>query len=227
MGIIADFGSLGESIFGKDEKKSQFGTKDLSQRTQGTTDISGTRTEQLQLEPEAIQKIIADVLGGANGLADIFSAEQNAGIFNSSVATDQAGDLVTGLVGELAKLTGKTVGTEDQSQVVDETVTAREVTTNEEANSSGGLLEASGLSALIQKTDGTGTIKKMRDEKLPFQTQVQQKIKQSEKEVNAVEQDLEARVTPQAVKDLEDQLSTIGQDTERAIGDQVISLLGL
>tara|TARA_R110000782_G_scaffold246175_1_gene332891 strand:+ start:1856 stop:2203 length:348 start_codon:yes stop_codon:yes gene_type:complete len=71
--------------------------------------FSGTKTTQLELDQDATDKIIADVLGGANGLKDIFSGEQNAGIFDSSVAAQASGDLTANLIGELAKLTGKTV----------------------------------------------------------------------------------------------------------------------
>ena len=79
------------------------------ERESSTEVFSGTKTTQLQLDQEATDKIIADVLGGANGLADIFGGEQNAGIFDSSVAAQASGDLTANLIGELAKLTGKTV----------------------------------------------------------------------------------------------------------------------
>lgn len=71
----------------------------------GTT--RGSTTEQLVLDQAAIEKIIADVLGGPQGLASIFGGEQTAGVFDSSVAAQAAGDLASSLVGELAKLTGK------------------------------------------------------------------------------------------------------------------------
>ena len=74
--------------------------------------FSGTKTTQLELDQDATDKIIADVLGGANGLKDIFGGEQNAGIFDSSVAAQASGDLTANLIGELAKLTGKTVEAE-------------------------------------------------------------------------------------------------------------------
>ena len=78
-------------------------------RGSGTSSSTGTKTEQLQLEQDAVDKIVQDVLGGAEGLASIFAGEQASGIFNSSVANQEAGDLAANLVGELAKLTGKTV----------------------------------------------------------------------------------------------------------------------
>lgn len=78
-------------------------TKEESQKAR-----SGFRTEQLQLDDLAIQKIIGDVLGGTQGLASIFGGEQAVGIFDSSVSAQAAGDLAANLVGELAKITGVT-----------------------------------------------------------------------------------------------------------------------
>jgi hypothetical protein len=77
-------------------------------RESGTERRTGavTQTEQLKLDEEAVQKIIEDVLGGAGGLAEIFAGEQTAGIFDSSVAAQAAGDLTAKLTGEIAKLTG-------------------------------------------------------------------------------------------------------------------------
>jgi len=73
----------------------------------------GTTTSQLSLDQNAINKIIQDTLGGANGLASIFGAEQNSGIYNSSVANQAAGNLTANIIGELAKITGKTTTTHD------------------------------------------------------------------------------------------------------------------
>lgn len=81
-----------------------------SQATQITT---GRATRQLELDEAAIQKIIEDVLSGPQGLASIFAGEQTAGIFDSSVTAQAAGDIVANLVGELAKLTGREVSTQD------------------------------------------------------------------------------------------------------------------
>lgn len=66
-------------------------------------------TERLKLSKEATDKIIQDVLGGAQGLASIFQEEQVAGIFKGSSAALAAGDLASKLVGELAKLTAERV----------------------------------------------------------------------------------------------------------------------
>ena len=83
--------------------------------TRGTS----TTSQQLEIDQEGIDKIIADVLGGADGLASIFAGEQNAGIFNSSTSAQAAGDLATKLAGEIAKITAKTTSTTDQEEDTD------------------------------------------------------------------------------------------------------------
>jgi hypothetical protein len=93
QGLQGFTGALGD-IFGSS------GT----QRASGTTTNKGTTTQRVNISDEAIEKIIADVLGGADGLAEIFSGEQTTGIYNSSVAAQAAGDLASKLVGEIAKL---------------------------------------------------------------------------------------------------------------------------
>jgi len=100
----------------------------------GTSTSSATQTERVQLDEAALQKIIEDVLGGADGLASIFAGEQNAGIFNSSVAAQASGDLAARLVGELAKLTGEKVTTQEAEQQTASTQKAE----------SGGLLDSIG-----------------------------------------------------------------------------------
>lgn len=121
------------SLFGTGSNEQGAFEKEGSQITNSTLNsfrnTSGLQTEQLQLEDAAVQQIIRDVLGGPDGLAAIFAGEQNAGIFNSSVAAEAAGDLASKLVGEIAKITGKNVKTADedveetqnQTQTVDET----------------------------------------------------------------------------------------------------------
>ncbi len=68
------------------------------------SEARGTTRESLEISDEAIEKIIADVLGGAEGLASIFAGEQTAGIFSSTVSAQAAGDLASKLAGEIAKL---------------------------------------------------------------------------------------------------------------------------
>ena len=93
--------------------------KEDTKKTEATDSITaGTRTEQLKLDQKAIDKIISDVLGSESGLASIFGGEQGVGIYNSSSAAQASGDLVTNLVGELAKITGKNVIETDEEQNV-------------------------------------------------------------------------------------------------------------
>jgi hypothetical protein len=91
--------------FGASSKSSKSKT---TEETSSESKKEGSRTEQLILEQEAVDKIIADVLGGVGGLAEIFAGEQNVGLFNSSVSAQAAGDLAANLAGEIAKITGKT-----------------------------------------------------------------------------------------------------------------------
>tara|TARA_R110000744_G_scaffold372015_2_gene483384 strand:+ start:20112 stop:20585 length:474 start_codon:yes stop_codon:yes gene_type:complete len=102
MGAAQDLESLanvGTALVGKDGKSK-------GSTTGNTITKQSQRTE---IDQEGIDKIIADVLGGADGLASIFAGEQNAGIFNSSTSAQAAGDLATKLAGEIAKLTSNTV----------------------------------------------------------------------------------------------------------------------
>lgn len=95
------------------DKKSEKSTLDQIVST------SGTQTEQLEIDDEAIKKIADDILSGTGGLADIFGGEQNSGIYNSSVAAQEAGDLTTNLIGEIAKLRAKKINTTDSEQETD------------------------------------------------------------------------------------------------------------
>ncbi|PHQ81738.1 MAG: hypothetical protein COB66_01315 [Coxiella sp. (in: Bacteria)] len=85
--------------------------------------------EKLNIDQAGIDKLIGDVLGGADGLASIFGGEQTAGIFSSSVSAQAAGDLATKLVGELAVLTAERVTTQDTVGVRAGTSTEDEKTT--------------------------------------------------------------------------------------------------
>jgi hypothetical protein len=119
MGILGDAGSflsgageLGGFLLGSDVATSGSGT------TKGTT----KGTEQIIIDQAAIEKIIADVLGGAEGLASIFQGEQTAGIFDSTVSAQAAGDLASKLVGEIAKLTA----VKETTQETDTTQTSKQ-----------------------------------------------------------------------------------------------------
>ena len=90
---------------GKSTKSKKESSKQSSNSQEAT---ASKKTEQLSLDQAAIEKLISDVLGGSEGLGSIFGGEQDTGLFNSSVANQAAGDLAANLIGELAKLTGKT-----------------------------------------------------------------------------------------------------------------------
>jgi len=102
---IAGIVDIGTALFGSSQS--------VRGSTSETTRSSGRQTEQIELDEAAIAAIIEDVLGGAEGLASVFSTEQAAGVFDSSVAAQASGDIVSKLVGELAKLTSKKVITQE------------------------------------------------------------------------------------------------------------------
>jgi hypothetical protein len=78
----------------------------------GEETVKGGSASFLELDDVAVDKIIADVLGGAGGIADIFSQEKAGGLFDSTAAAQATGDLAAKLTGEIARLTAKEV-TED------------------------------------------------------------------------------------------------------------------
>mgnify|MGYP003146283467 CR=1 FL=1 len=77
---------------------------------------SATQTESLDIDDAGVKKITDDLLSGTGGLAEIFGGEQNAGIFDSSVAAQAAGDLSANIIGEIAKLKAKKTTTTDLEQ---------------------------------------------------------------------------------------------------------------
>ena len=116
---------------------------DTNRRVAATSDQEeeerGKRTSssRLKLDTAGVNRIIQQTLGSAGGLADIFQGEQTAGIYNSSVSAQAAGDFASKLIGELATITGETITSEDtQNKVLASTkdlTTDREVST-ERAN---------------------------------------------------------------------------------------------
>ena len=65
---------------------------------------SAVQTESLDISQEGVDKITSDLLSGKDGLASIFGGEQSSGIYNSSVAAQEAGNLSANIIGEIAKL---------------------------------------------------------------------------------------------------------------------------
>lgn len=118
-------GALGD-IFGTSSSTVASGTS--------TTTGKKTGTKRLRIDQVAINKIIQDILGSDEGLAAIFSQEQGAGLFKSSVGKKGVEDLLAKVAGEIAKLTAVEEITED----VDQTTTFEQ----EAKEESGGLLDA-------------------------------------------------------------------------------------
>lgn len=100
------FRDISEGIFGKD--------------VAGTEQTEGTTRETFKVDEAGVLKYIEDILSGTGGLADIFAAEGEAGIYESSVAKSGTEDLLTKIAGEIAKLTGtkvtETEGTATKAQ---------------------------------------------------------------------------------------------------------------
>jgi hypothetical protein len=97
-------------------------------------------TRQLEIDPAALTKIISDILGSEQGLANIFSKEKGAGLYDSTVSADASGELTAKLVGEIAKLTAKevsgSVGTTD--------ATKTSTSSSKTSSGSGGILGSIG-----------------------------------------------------------------------------------
>jgi len=236
MGFIADIGKLGESIFGSDKKTREFVTTDQEQFSEAYVSGDKKGSSQLKLDPAAIQKIIQDVLGAEDGLASIFAGEQMAGIYNSTSVMQQSTDLVQGLVGELAKITGETVTSEDENiaQVQYEQLQGTQDT--QKSETSAGLLETPGLSAIIAKTDPTGTVQNIRDKKFPFADDVADAadaakgttIRPETLGKDTAESDLTDPNygTPKKIVAIEEGLQTTEKDMEIKVAEFVASLFG-
>jgi len=103
-----------ETLFGSEQSGTTKGT--ASSRSEATADVSGEARDRLEISDEAIDKIVSDILSGPEGLASIFAGEQTAGVFNTSVAAQAAGDLTAKITGEIAKLRAERVQTEKRTQ---------------------------------------------------------------------------------------------------------------
>lgn len=141
-GIIDSIGGIvdiGTGLFGTAPTE-QLGSKKGTTRTKGGT----TTTERLKIDREGIDAIIADLLGGTQGLASIFSDEQVSGLFSSSVAAQASGDLISQIAGELAKLTGVKETKEDID--ITESIDIKE---ESETGGTGGLFGSGGLGGIL------------------------------------------------------------------------------
>ena len=98
----------------------------------------GTETKGFDVSEDAVNKIVADVLAGTGGLADIFGQQAGAGVYSATAAKQATGDLVSKIVGEVAKLNAKetttydikeeTAATEEGNKTATENITGREKT---------------------------------------------------------------------------------------------------
>ncbi len=118
-GGFTDFLGGVETLFGKEGSTASVGT--ASSVSEATANISGESRDRLDISDEAIDKIVSDILSGPEGLASIFAGEQAAGIFDSSVAAQAAGDLTAKITGEIAKLRAERIQTEDRTQTQTQT----------------------------------------------------------------------------------------------------------
>ena len=141
-GILSGGSQLLGTLFGSSTKTSGSGTNSRFNQGSTTSTAKGESSKKLELDEEAISKIIQDVLGGAEGLASIFGGEQASGLFNSSVSAQASGDIASKLVGELAKLTAKEVSSDSQSgeQVVD--TRQVDISNTSQTSKSGGILSS-------------------------------------------------------------------------------------
>jgi hypothetical protein len=137
MGTLADLGSMysgtgsamsgASSLLGTLFGSGTSGSQTTSGKQTSTFDsrVTGTKTgtdkKYLDISDEGVDKIIADILGGTGGLAEIFSEQGAAGLYDSSVAAQASGDLVSKLAGEIAKLTAKEVTEYDTEEVAAKT----------------------------------------------------------------------------------------------------------
>ncbi|MGL4567453.1 MAG: hypothetical protein ACRCU6_02860, partial [Fusobacteriaceae bacterium] len=86
------------------------GASSRTEKSSGT----GRETSKLNITQEGLNKIMQDVLGQADGLAQLVQGQNSAGLFGSSTNTLLAQQFTTNLAGELAKLTGETVTFKEQ-----------------------------------------------------------------------------------------------------------------
>ena len=94
--------------------------------TQRATGVQHRRgAKRLVISDEAIQQIIQDMLSETDGgLAAIFAGEKSSGLYNSSVAAEEAGDLAAKILGEVGKLRAREV----YDDKVSETTTGNQMT---------------------------------------------------------------------------------------------------
>ena len=178
------FSDINTGLFGTDTSKSGGGstsqttaerifsdlraidtTKELSNVTGETSDLSKTSeetTEQLKIDEEGILQLIDNILSGTSGLAEIFGAEQGAGLFGSSAAKSNTEDLLAKIAGELALVTGVkttsgagTTAVSGTSKETGDRLSITDKTASELATKTG---TATGRSTLSQAQESSGIL---------------------------------------------------------------------
>ena len=79
-----------------------------------TNDQAGTQKQYKDLSPEAMQKLVSDILGSESGLAATAQGQNAAGIYGSSTNALLTQKLVTDTAGMLANLTAPTITESEQ-----------------------------------------------------------------------------------------------------------------
>jgi len=97
---------------------------------------TGKESQYLDIDEAGVERIVQELLSGTGGLAEIFSGEQASGLYSSSVAAQESGDLVAKVAGEIAKLTAKQITEQD----VREDATKTGSTASTQAQDKDGLL---------------------------------------------------------------------------------------
>jgi hypothetical protein len=93
-----------------------------------STNSSGTTKSKLNIDQAGLDKIVQDILGSEQGLAQLVQGQNTAGLYGSSTNTLMAQQFVTDIAGELAKLTAETVQTnEAQSKTKSKSIGAKTV----------------------------------------------------------------------------------------------------
>lgn len=141
---ISSIIGIGESLFGGTTSVKGTTSGTASSLTEATSSLTGEDRKRLELDEAAITSILEELLSGPDGLASIFAGEQNAGIFNSSVSAQAAGNLSAKIVGELARLTAEEVSTTDRSQTETQLTTQEKFERSRQSTKDEGLLSSVG-----------------------------------------------------------------------------------
>ena len=114
-----------QNLFGSGGSQQQSGQQHNVGRQRGTGKQHRRGARRLEISDAAIQKIIQDMLQETDGgLAAIFGGEKRSGLYNSSVAAEEAGDLAAKILGEVGKLRA----TEKYDDKVSEVTTGNQMT---------------------------------------------------------------------------------------------------